>query len=178
MRTYGKLALACLCAAGAALAAAPARAEVALQSVRWQQRAKDKGQPAKAVDLQALALKPGAGLNGRLLAKVKLLNRGEETEGILLRYAVTAKAARVIEPKRPAVWALPFVIDEKRVPKIGANQYQEATLDPTALTELYLRKLWREGYWPEELKIQVMLEPRKDNDEPLQIVEASLPIGQ
>lgn len=168
----------CLGAVGAALAAAPARAEVQLQSVRWQQLAREKTQSARPLDVTQLALKDGAPLTGRIVAKVKLLNRGPQVEGILLRYAMTAKVARVQDPKHPAVWALAYSLDEKRVPKIGANQFLETTLDPTALTDLYLRKLYREGYWPTELKLQVMLEPRKDNTEPLQVLESSLPVGE
>lgn len=167
-----------LCAAGAVLGAAPARAEIELQSVQWQQVAREKGQGAKPADITALPIKEGGPLGGRLLAKVKLLNRGAAVEGILLRYAVTAKIARVAEPKRPAEWAVPYTIDQTRVPKVGANQYLEARLDPTALTELYLRKIYSQGYWPVELKLQVMLEPRKDNAGALQVLESSLPVGQ
>jgi hypothetical protein len=173
-----KFAAVFLSAAGAVLWAAPARAEVELQSVRWQLTARDRSQGGKPADITALSIKEGGALGGRLAAKVKLLNRGPAVEGILLRYAVTAKIARVAQPKRPAEWAVPFTIDEKRVPKVGANQYLEAKLDPTALTELYLRKIYSQGYWPVELKLQVMLEPRKDNTGALQVLESSLPVGQ
>lgn len=173
-----KLAAVVLCAAGAVLWAAPARAEIELQSVRWQQMSREKGQAAKPLDIKALSVKEGGPLGGRLLAKVKLLNRGAAVEGILLRYAVTAKIARIADPKRPAEWAVPYTIDQTRVPKVGANQFLEASLDPTALTELYLRKIYSQGYWPVELKLQVMLEPRKDNTGALQVLESSLPLGQ
>lgn len=158
------------------LCALPVRAEVELQSVRWQRAAREKGQPVKPAEIDSLPLAPGAALGGRLQAVVKLLNRGAATEGILLRYAVTAKIARGKESDQ-AMWAVPFATEEKRVPKIGANQFMEAVLDPTAFIDIYLKRLSRAGYWLSEVKIQVMLEPRKDAVGALQILERPLPFG-
>jgi hypothetical protein len=161
------------------LCAPPAAAEVELQSLRWQLSSKEKAPTGKPLDLTQLTLTPGAALKGRLSAKVKLLNRGAAVEGVLLRYTVSAKIDRLREDHQEAAWALPFVTDEeKRVPKVGANQYLETALDPTAFLELYLKRLYREGFWPRELKLQVMVEPRKTDDGQIRILESALPIGQ
>ena len=154
----------------------PTGAEVQLQSIQWQHAARGQAQGAKPAEITRLLLAPGDTLQGRLRASVKMLNRGPAMAGILLRYVVSAKLAREGRPEE-AAWALPFLSEEKRVPKIGANQYFETTIDPTALTELYLKKVNREGYWPLELKIQVMLGPRRDAKGPLQIIDSSLPVG-
>ncbi len=158
--------------------ALPAAAEVQLHSVRWQMLLRQPGQAAKAVELKELMAKPGAPLGGRLIARLKLLNRGPANEGLLLKYVVSAKIARLDENDAEASWSLPFTIEQKRVPRIGANEYLETALDPTALTEVYLKKVYREGYWPRELKLQVMLEPRRDVKGPLQILEKTLSVAQ
>lgn len=157
------------------VALASAHAEVELQSARWQRVVHAKNKPVAAVDITEASVLPGEPIKGRLLAKVSLLNRGQAVEGILLRYIVIAKIAPLAKPQTPAMWALPYMLEEKRVPKIGPNRIAEATLDPTALTALYLRKIYRMGYWPEELKLRVMLEPRTGVVGPIQIVESDLP---
>lgn len=161
------------------LCALPASAEVELQSLRWQLTSKEKTAPGKPLDVTQLSLPAGGALKGRLIAKVRMLNRGAGTEGVLLRYTLSAKIDRLRDDKQAPAWALPFVTDEeKRVPKIGANQYLEADLDPTAFLELYLKRLGREGFRPVELKLQVMVEPRKSGDGAVRLLESSLPVGQ
>ena len=152
-----------------------ARAEVALQGARWQRADRINDKVSKGIDIVEASILPGAALKGRMLVKVRLLNRGPAKEGILLRYAVTAKIGPLAQPQIEPAWALPYMLEEKRVPKIGANQFYEATLDPTARKFRLLRKIYRMGYWPQELKVQVMLEPRNGNAGALQILEAVLP---
>lgn len=158
------------------LAALPAAAEVQLESIAWQTRYGERG--AKAAEVTQLALPPGTALKGRLRAKVKVLNRGEAVEGILLRYSLTAQlAAAASDGAQAPAWAIAFDLDEKRVPRIGANQHFEVTLDPTQALSLYLKRVAMGGYWPTALKLQVMLEPRKGSG-PLQVIESTLPIGE
>jgi hypothetical protein len=165
-----------------ALAGTAARAEVELESVRWQLAQREPGQglqgltPPKPEDVAVLAIDPGGLLSGRLRGTLKLLNRGPAVEAILLRYSVSAKIAP-LDKHEPAVWALPFVLGDRRVPKVDANQYLEIPLDPTADVEIYLKNVFREGYWPEALKIEVMVQPRRDAKAPLKILESELPLG-
>ena len=146
----------------AALCVGSAAAELDLQSARWQVVGRSK-QESKAADVAAIPVDAQAKLLGRLHAKIKMLNRGPAVEGVLLRYALTAQ----IIPAGPSdatlapTWAVPFVVDEKRVPKIGANQYIEVDLDPTAALSLCLRRLENGGYAPKAIKLEVMAEPRK-----------------
>ncbi|MDE2039096.1 MAG: hypothetical protein KGO96_00615 [Elusimicrobia bacterium] len=157
----------------------PAAAGVRLEAAHWQLLVGGKGRDARRrADIERLALTPGVPLEGRLLARVGLRNRGPVVEGLLLRYAVEAKVERLVAPGSSPVWALPYLLDEKRVPLAPANQVFEATVDPTSLTKRYLQALRREGYWPVELRIRFMLKPRLDDQEPLRIVEAALPIGR
>ena len=159
------------------LAALPAAAEVQLESIVWQTRYGQRA--AKAEDVTRLALPAGTALKGRLRARVKVLNRGEAVEGVLLRYSLTAQLAATgaADAAQAPTWAIAFDLDEKRVPKIGANQHFEITLDPTQALSLYLKRVAMGGYWPTALKLQVMLEPRKGAG-PLQVIESTLPIGE
>ena len=163
-------------AAGLACAALPAAAELELQSVQWQLVQREPGKalkPPTAEDLAELAVAPGGKLAGRLWAKLKMLNRGPAREALLLRYAVSAKIAP-LDKHEVAIWALPFMLGDRRLPKVRANAPLEVPLDPTDEVSLYLRNVFREGFWPEEFRIQVMVQPRKDQKAPLKILESSL----
>jgi hypothetical protein len=147
---------------------------VQLQSVRWQRAASGEGKGAQAVDLAELALKPGETTVAGLRARVKLLNRGPGVEGVLLRYALSGKIAPEDGSVQP-ILAVPFAIDEKRVPKVGANEFHEVAVDPTAFVNLYLKRLARDGYRLHELRLQIMVSPRR-GDKSAQTVETALPV--
>jgi hypothetical protein len=170
MRSKASLALVlavALCAA--------ARAEVQLQSITWQTARWEKGKPQKPQDITVLAAAPGTKFKGRLLAKLKLLNRGPAVQGVLLRYSVTPKIAP-IDKTHEAAWALPIVVEERRVPKVGANQFMDVPIDPTPYVDLNIKRLARDGYAAAEFKIDIMLVPRKGHKGPLQIVSSTLPV--
>ncbi len=177
-----------LAAAVLALCAGPAAAVVELQKVDWQQAAPSAGapalstttpapagSPAKTEILQRLRLSPGDKLPARLGGLVKLLNRGPVAEeGILLRYVVSARVSPTDGGE--AAWSLPFVLETRRVPKIGSNQVLEVAIDASTMIDLYLKKLGREGWWLDALKLDVLLEPRKDDPKKLQLLSAELPV--
>lgn len=164
--------LLCVVCASAVFLAVPVRAEIQLQKVQWQLSRKAKGQALHFEEVQALSLE-GARLPGRLRAQLTVLNRGPRAvEGILLRYSVSARLAPK-EKSSEAVWAVPFMLEERRVPKVGPNKVQEIPLDPHMLAA-HLLKVDRAGYTAEEIKLQVMLVPRIGETSPLQILESSL----
>ena len=164
-------ALALLCAG----AVAPARAEIELQKVDWQTARWERGKTRKPEPVEALAFDPGKRIPDRVQARLTVLNRGPVVKGVLLRYAMTGKVAPK-DKSQPAAWSLPFMIDQKRVPNLKANQHAEIVLDTTDLLALYLRRVHRTGWWPEELKLEVMVEPRNGQSVPLKILTASLPV--
>lgn len=161
-----------------ALRAAPARAEIELESVQWQLVKREPGKalkPPKTEDLSVLLVEPGGKLAGRLWARLRLLNRGPAMEAVLLRYAISAKLAP-LDKGKDAVWALPFMLGDRRIPKVRANDRSEVPLDPSVDVGLYLKNVYREGFWPEELKIEVMVGPRRSAKNGLRILESTLPI--
>lgn len=154
------------------LAARGARAEVRLQGVRWQFSARP-GPERKFIDVQSLRL-DGGKLNGKLRARLRLDNRGPRSiEGILLRYSMAAKV-KPISGAQDSVWAVAFLLEERRIPKLGPNHVQEIALDSATLLQAYLNKQYRAGYVPDELKISVMVEPHQGDPEPIQTLESVL----
>jgi hypothetical protein len=158
-----------LCAAATA-----ASADVVLQSVHWQIGRIEAGRVASWQDVRTLAGAPKPG--DRLRARLSLKNDGTDVEeGLLLRYALVAR----VLPEGGAPegwWAVPFSVDEKRVPKVGADKVLDVPIDAGSAVDLYLRRLARAGWRPDRMKIQVMLEPHRDS-KTLQIVEDVLEIG-
>jgi hypothetical protein len=158
----------------AALLASPAAAELQLQKVQWQLARKGQGRAARFEEVAVLSLE-GAKLPGRLRAKLSVLNRGPQAiEGVLLRYSVAAKIAPK-EKAAEAAWTVPFLLDEKRVPKIAPNHVQEVILEPQTLP-LYFPKIKRQGFCVHELRLQVMVEPRAGDDSPVRSLEESLSV--
>ncbi|MBI4678885.1 MAG: hypothetical protein HY748_15005 [Elusimicrobia bacterium] len=148
----------------AAFAAAPARAEIKLEGVRWEA---GEGLPAtrKFREVEALPLRNGV-LKARVRAKVAVRNASPvSVEGILLRYCVSA----LLAPGRPRAvgstegsWTVPFLVEEKRIPRIGAQRTIETSVDPTVSVRLYVARMARAGYRVEELRLAIMVEPRPE----------------
>ena len=114
-------------------------------------------------------------LNHRLRARLVIQNRGPKPAGtLLIRYSMTARV-RSDEKNTEGDWSIPFVIDERRVPKIGANETIEVPLNVGAALELYSRRLARAGWWLDRIKVQAMLEPHPGSGA-LQTVEDFLEV--
>ena len=149
-----------LIALAATLVAASAAAELTLESARWQvARVRSWG--------DVLRLEDGPPkLDSRLRALLTLKNAGEKpAEGILLRYSMTA---RVVpdggiknDEKSEGVWSIPFMVDERRVPKVGPHKAVDVPLSTSPALRIYLNKLSRVGWWPDRVKLQVMIEPHR-----------------
>lgn len=163
-------ALAALLAAGAG----PAAAELVLESVGWQAgRAARPPRPPSFEDASSAPAPTGRG-PARLRGKAVLKNRGPESEeGILLRYVV---AARLMRPAAAGegVWTVPFLVEERRVPKIGANQILSVPLITSPHIEQYLRRTARQGYVADRLRLEAMVEPHGKSQ--LRVLSAELEV--
>jgi len=163
----------------AALLAAPLRAELMIESMRWELAKPARGRRAAFEAVSALPTAPPR-FEGKLLLRVVLKNRGpREADGILLRYCLAARLVR-LDGGGEGIWAVPFRVDEKRVPKVAANKYFEVTLDPSGSMDLpfpnYLRRVYSSGFWPDQLKAQVMLSPHRGSVETIETHELILPV--
>jgi hypothetical protein len=164
-----------LAAALAAASAASASAQLSLESVHWQVGRSVGGRVASWQDVSALPAAPKAG--ERLRARLVLKNDGPRMEeGLLLRYGLSARLLADSGGAAEGAWAVPFDVDEKRVPKVGAGKAIEVALDAGPALDLRLRRMALEGWRPDRVKISVMLEPRR-GEKTLQLVEDVLSIG-
>lgn len=164
-----------LAAALAAAGAGPVCAELVLEGAGWQKgRVERPARPPKYEDAASVKL-PERG-PARLRAKAVLKNRGPKSvEGILVRYAVTARLVRAAAPESQGAWAVPFLVDERRVPKIGPNKILVVPLITSPQLEQYLRRLARQGFRADRLRLQAMIEPHPDQD--VRTLEAELEVA-
>lgn len=146
-----------------AFAAMPASAELTIDSIRWQAARVEKARVRSWGDILQLVDGPPK-LDSRLRARLTLKNAGSKpAKGILLRYSMTARVAPEGgiggDVQSAGVWAIAFMVGEHRVPKVGPNQIVDVPLSTSPALDLYLNKLSRAGWWPDRVKLQVMIEP-------------------
>lgn len=165
---------ACL-AAWLLFAGVAARAELLLEKVDWEFAVAPKGRTG-VFESAGILKKVEPPLKGKLRAQLTLKNRGPKpVEAILLRYAMSARLAS-LDSAMEGVWAVPFTVEERRVPRIGPNQLLKVPLGPSPMLDIYLKKIKRSGLWPDQLKIQVMIEPHHGEAPALQVLEKILPV--
>jgi hypothetical protein len=171
--------------AGAALALlflrVPAlEASVTLKEIRWEIAIQGSGQKRVYHEIRNWFQPPNALLKQWPRAEVILTNDGPQPqEAMLMRYAVAVRLVKIQgESKKEAVWSIPFILEDKRIPKIRA---QETRIIPIYLNRVvlqsYLKRVHRAGFWPEALRIHVVLEPRAGETFKDRILESILPIS-
>ncbi len=161
----------------AALAAATAGAELSIESLSWQRARVERGRVVAWEDAASLVDAPPR-QDARLRARLRLKNRGPKAaEGILLRYSMTGRLRPAGAGAPEGAWGVPFMVGEKRVPKVGANKIQDVYLTTSPALELYLNKLARAGWWPDILKLQAMIEPNQGASA-VRSVEAHLEVSR
>lgn len=162
-------------AAALAASASAASAELVLEGLRWQVGRVERGRVAFWQDLRVFRDGPPR-LGSRLRARVTLKNRGPRAaEGVLLRFSLSARL-RPAGGGAEGAWAIPFHVDEKRIPSIGPNRILEVPLGAGAPLDAYLRRLTRSGWRPDRVRLQAMLDPRA-GAQSLQTAEDTLEIG-
>jgi len=161
-------------AALAAATAGAASAEITLEGVYWQVGRVTAGRVASWQDVSVLQDGPPK-LDNRLRARLVLKNDGPLEEGLLLRYSMTARVVPAQDAPPEGSWAVPFHVEERHVPKIGADKTLEIPLDASPALNDYLNRIGRAGWWPDRIKIQVMLEPRSGS-KTISVVEAVLEV--
>jgi len=171
-----RIVVALLCAA-LTVGAGAASAELGVKEVQWQIPAPAKGGRKTFQSLEKWVQAPTARPGVKPRALVTLVNRGPKpAEGLVLCYAVAARLVKIGEPQKEGVWTVPFWREERRVPWVNANQTKDVPLDQMVL-DIFLKRTFRAGYWPDALRIQVMVEPREGNG-PLQgVTERVLPVA-
>lgn len=139
-----------------------AQAAVTLQELRWQVATGAAGRkPVWHEAAGGWLQPPGAKLQRPPRLVATLLNSDVKAdEAVLLRYAVSARLAPAMGGSQ-GVWTLPFVLEERRVPKVPAKGSLQVPIALNrALFDAYLKRMNRSGFWPDALRMQVMVEPR------------------
>jgi hypothetical protein len=146
-------------AAAALAVASAASAQLALTGVRWQVGDVVRGR-VEWTDAKTLGDAPPK-LVSRIRAKLQLKNgNAAPVEGVLLRYSMTLRL-KPGDDAAAGTWAIPFSVEEKRVPVVAAGKTLDVFVDPRQTLDLQLRHVARAGWWPDRIKMQVMLEPRR-----------------
>jgi len=157
-------------------------AEVVLQEMRWQVTPNVQSRKAVWHDAAGWLQPPGSKLERQPRVLVTLRNRSAGSEeALLLRYAVSARLAHVREDgaaSAEGTWAIPFILEERRVPKVRGNDVLRVPISLNrAMFGAYLMRMRRAGFWPDMLKLQVMVEPRPgENSLDDRMIEAVLPV--
>jgi hypothetical protein len=145
----------------AAFAAADAGAELSIEGLSWQRARVERGRAVVWEEVPVLSDEPPK-LDARLRVRLTLKNRGPKpAEGVLIRYSMTGRIKPIAGEAADGSWGVPFSVDERRVPKVGANKIQDVLLTTSPALELYLNKLGRSGWWADRVKIQAMIEPHQ-----------------
>lgn len=140
--------------------AASAPAEVSIESSHWQLPV---GRATKPVwhDVGAWLLPPNGSVAAAPRLELRLRNAASKAdEAMLLRYTVSARLVPIAGGGE-GVWAIPFILEDRRVPTIRAGETRPVPAGLNrAVLGAYLKRMARAGYWPDALRLQVMVEPR------------------
>ncbi|HVA67414.1 MAG TPA: hypothetical protein VNK24_10900 [Elusimicrobiota bacterium] len=163
----------------AAALAAPAAAAVAprgvvLEPAGWFAIRPRRG--LKTLDIRHAQFVPIKAVSGaspraaeRIRPRIKAVNRGDApAEGILIRYDFALEVAPKSDAKK-AAWAVPFMMDEWRIPRLLPGESKGVALDPEILRQT-LARLDAAGFTAVRLRFEAMLEPRSGDPRPLQTV--------
>ncbi len=154
----------------------PAFASISFGEWSWQILNKRENSAPAPID--EILLPPNGYLKGRLKAVLNLNNQGASREGILLRYTLSAKVYSSSNPKREEGWTIPFAVDERRVPILKSGQNLPVVFDVTDPVKDYFKRLSLEGWKPEKIKMEVMIEPRQGENSALKTTQTVLNVAE
>jgi hypothetical protein len=147
-------------ALAACSACSAAHAALTIKELHWQVATSAPARKDLWHDTANWLYPPGSKPGRAPRVLVTLLNgTGKPDEAILLRYSLSARLAPS-QGGAEGVWTLPFVLQERRVPKVQGNELQVPITLNRALFDAYFKRMLRAGFWPDSLRMQVMVEPR------------------
>lgn len=158
------------------------RAEVSLKEIHWGfwRGTKDRHAPQYLQEPDRWIQPPAGKVLTMPRVVVTLVNRGPApAEGVVLRYAISARIVSIKTPGGRGTWGVPIWVDRRRVPFLKPNQSLDIQLDPTGEMRLAtsMKEMFRAGFWPDALNIQVMVEPRLGEDIAHKTSDRTLPVA-
>ncbi|MBI4386893.1 MAG: hypothetical protein HY551_05895 [Elusimicrobia bacterium] len=156
-----------------------ASAEVVLRGIRWYVVESTERGRGQRTEVSSWKESPGLEVRVKPRAVLVVANRGPKAEeGVLLRYAVSGRVARIGDAGSEGIWTVPFWVEEKRIPVLKSNQTKEIWIEELSLRmRRHLRRLYRAGFWLKAIKIQIVAEPRQEQSfDARRILEQELPV--
>jgi hypothetical protein len=167
--------------AAGARGAEPAATAVRFDKVEWlwsDQAAEPlSSASSKPRIIPTLQLPAQARLTGRLWADVTVAELGAPQEAILLRYSVSAEVVP-LSGKAKAVWSVPFMLDESRIPKMVAGKSYKVHLETTGQLLAYLHRLYLAGFWVKAVKLDAAIEPHLGDAGPVATYSSVLEVSK
>ncbi len=149
-------------------------AQILINNIKWQIKS-PKSRVYAAVKTLEVNPKNCKSLNTKILIFLENDSK-QDARGIVLRYALRFRIKRFASEAGPAIWALPFHLEEVRVSRVKANSSHVVKLQNVNIaTEL--RKLKNNGFWADAIGIEVMVEPKLGDDLERNIYQSLVKIG-
>lgn len=154
-----------------------ARAQIRVGEPGWQLSLEGKKQRGVYHDIAQWLFPPDPRSKQRPRAVIRLVNEGGGAQtALLLRYVFAARL-RKIGREEEGIWAIPFIVEERRIPRLPARAEQAVPLYMNRVAlKTYLDRMYRTGFWPDAVMVRVMLEPRPGETLAGRIVEKTLPV--
>lgn len=161
----------------ALLGAAPVSAEVTIDRMNWQLALQMRKQKRIYHDISQWLFPPSPKVKTRPRALVRLSNKSGKAEtAVLLRYSITPRLRRIGTSEK-GLWMVPFVVEERRIPNLKGGQSKDIPLYLNRVAfGAYLKRMYRAGYWPDALRVEVMIEPKPGETFSKRLRRAVLPI--
>lgn len=161
----------------ALLVGAPACAGVTVSSAAVQVSiAAKKGSPVFHT-IESLLLPPDAKPAAVLRAVLTVDNEGPRVEsGVVIRFSISARVKRV-GTEGEGTWSVPFLLEERHVPRVAAGRGVKVTLPVNRVALVgHLKKLRAAGFWPDALRIDALVEPKRGEDLAGRLVSRTIPV--
>jgi len=162
----------------------PARCQsaVTIADVGWQLALQVKKQKKKYHDIESWLFPPSRNIKLRPRAVLTLRNEGTRNEtAVLLRYSFSARLKEIVAPgvvAKAGVWTVPFILEERRIPKIAAGALLKVPLQINRVAlGAYLQRMYRSGFWPDVFRVRVLVEPRSGDTLENRIAEKRIAVN-
>ncbi len=151
-------------------------AAVEVSKIRWQVPARQSvAHGEKFADASELLFSTDSAKPPRFAVAAGLVNNGARSaEASIVRCAFSFRLIKLSDPAKPGVWAVPFMTEERRISKIKPGMAFEIKIRNVDIKP-FLSRLRASGYWPDAVKVQLMVEPRPGDE--LTVTEAVIPVN-
>lgn len=159
------------------LVAAPAQAGMTVSSAALQVSITAKKGSPVFHGIESLLLPPDGKPAAVLRAVLTVDNEGPRVEsGVVIRFSISARVKRIGADGEGA-WSVPFLLEERHVPRVARGRGVAVNLPVNRVALVgHLKKLRSAGLWPDALRIDALIEPRRGEDLSGRVVTKTVPV--